>query len=238
MEGRVSQLAEALPKAWPASDLPGYRQHPRRFVTYSGFSYDELPPLPELPDEEFHWLQRESPKEKWSLRADDPTFRDRLREIERAANVELRHAFLTFLRSPGLQSRVRSCTACYLQLPDHVVATVGPEVGHLINFLSDQQWCLHWYLHVNRDGEECVLCSPDPYGFDPPEGEGDNEVAARSGPINPAEKKLVFCAPSFSEFMCRFWIENEIWFALSQDLPLNDMQRAYAEHYRSPASSE
>ena len=28
---------------------------------------------------------------------------------------------------------------------------------------------------------------------------------------------FAYCAPSFSEFLYRFWIENEIWFALEDD---------------------
>jgi hypothetical protein len=228
----MNRLAEVLPRAWPASDLPGYRGHPGRFATYSGFSYDELPPLPESPDEEFRWLERRPPREEWSLRGDESELQRRLGEIERASEVRLPRAFLTFFRSPELQSRIRSGTACYLQLPDHLVATVGSEYGHLIHFLSDQQWCLHWYLHINSGGEECILCSPNPYGFDPSEAGTDDETAQGSRPIDPAEEQIVFCAPSFSDFIYRFWIENEIWFTLTDNMPLNEMQRSYAEQYR------
>jgi hypothetical protein len=233
MEHPVNKLAEALPKAWPAPDLPGYRNHPRRFATYSIFSYGDLPPLQEASDDQFRWLAGESPKEEWSLRADGGELEKKLREITGETGITLPRGFGTFLLSPELQARIRSCTACYLELPDHIVLTGGAEDGHLIHFLSDQQWCLHWYLHVNPDGEECVLCSPHAYGFDS-EASGDlHESSSRPSPINLAEEEVFFCARSFGEFLYRFWIENETWFALTDGVPLTEMQRAYAGHYRS-----
>ena len=44
------------------------------------------------------------------------------------------------------------------------------------------------------------------------------------------------CAASFSEFLYRFWIENEIFFPLAGPdagrSPLTDEQRRYGEHFR------
>jgi len=45
---------------------------------------------------------------------------------------------------------------------------------------------------------------------------------------------FAYCAPSFSEFLYRFWIENEIWFALEDDAsrrPLNALELNYVRHY-------
>ena len=111
---------------------------------------------------------------------------------------------------------------CHWELPDFIVPTVGPEEGRLIHFLSDQQWCMHWSLYVSRDGQECVLCSTEAHGFD-----GDEP-----GAINPAESGAYFCAPSFSEFVYRFWIENEVWLALVGRQKLTKVQQAYVDHYR------
>ena len=36
---------------------------------------------------------------------------------------------------------------------------------------------------------------------------------------------------TFSEFLYRLWIENEIWFAEDEDRPLTSEQQRYAEHY-------
>src|SRR5258706_6874993 len=66
---------------------------------------------------------------------------------------------------PELQSRVRSCTDCYLDPGERIVETIGSIPGHLIHFLSDSQSCAHWYLHILSSGESSVLESPDLYCY-------------------------------------------------------------------------
>jgi hypothetical protein len=39
---------------------------------------------------------------------------------------------------------------------------------------------------------------------------------------------LNVCADTFAEFLCRFWIENKIFFALRDDRPLPPAAAAYA----------
>lgn len=229
MRKKLSTLLDALPKAWPFSELPGYRDHAEIFATYSGFSYEDLPPVGAAADGQLRWLEREPPKEEDSLGDADAETAQKLREIEAAADFTLPAPFVSFLRSPGLQSRVRSCTACFLELSDAIVPTVGAEEGRLIQFLSDQQGCLYWSLYVSRAGEECVLCSEASYGFD--DGFGG------LGPVNLAEEEVALCAPSFGEFLYRFWIENEIWFALTEGAALTEEQQAYVDHYRALRAS-
>jgi hypothetical protein len=48
-------------------------------------------------------------------------------------------AFHAFLNDGRLRTRVPSVTACYLELPDFVVAV---DDGVVIHFLSDQQWVI------------------------------------------------------------------------------------------------
>jgi hypothetical protein len=40
---------------------------------------------------------------------------------------------------------------------------------------------------------------------------------------------------SFEAFICRFWLENEIWFAEWQKTPMPVGGREYVEGYRSKA---
>ena len=103
----------------------------------------------------------------------------------------------------------------------------APE-GLLIHFLSDQQWVLHWLLYVGDDGTEAVIATGMPYGFD---GEAPSTLGGRPDPAE--ELVTIVCAETFNEFLYRFWIENEIWFALRDGEPLTAEQRRYAEHYRS-----
>ena len=101
--------------------------------------------------------------------------------------------------------------------------------GWLIHFLSDQQWVLHWLLFVGTDGSEAVLVTESPLGFEDERASTSVDEATLDGGV---------CASSFSEFLYRFWIENEIWFRVVEpdgdeppESPLSDEQRAYAAHY-------
>lgn len=98
--------------------------------------------------------------------------------------------------------------------------------GSLIHFLSDQQWVLHWLLFVGVDGSQAVVVTDVPFGF------ADDEKTHRL--FDPERREAQVCAESFSEFLYRFWIENEIWLRArdrKSEPPLTDEQRAYAEHY-------
>ena len=44
--------------------------------------------------------------------------------------------------------------------------------------------------------------------------------------------EFAYCAASFSEFLYRFWIENEIWYAVEYDKrPLEPLEVDYVNHY-------
>lgn len=109
-------------------------------------------------------------------------------------------------------------------MPDRIAPVAGPEKGWLIHFLSDQQWCLHWSLYLSAAGEECVVCTEEAYGFDDNDEDGS--------PLDLVKEGAAYCASSFSEFLYRFWIENEIYFKLNDKVPLTAKQKAYAGHYR------
>ena len=132
-------------------------------------------------------------------------------------NLEPSKSFRRFMTSPELQRRVRSCTACYLDPGQRVVETTGMIAGHLMHFLSDLQSFMHWYLHLAGGGWAAVLTSPNLYCYciDDPEWPGYPSVAHEQIDLRGLE--FFYCAPSFSEFLYRFWIENEIWFALVYD---------------------
>jgi hypothetical protein len=66
------------------------------------------------------------------------------------------------------------------------------------------------------------VCSPGFYGT-------AAELWQDAAP-NPAD--IVFAAESFEGFMCRFWLENEIWFAQWQKTPIPDVGLQYIEQYQ------
>ncbi len=227
----MRRITEVLPRGWWSIELPGYRDHPQ-MSTYSLFSYAHLPPIPEPLDDAFSWLEGE-PVEERNLAENTCAFESEfsLAEIAQVldqSSIQLPALFVTFAESVSLHRRIRSCTDCYLQLPDYPAKVhAGDDYGFLINFLSDSQWCLHWYLYLNPAGEHLVLVSPQAYGF-----RSDEEVALQQTVVNLEDEPIWICAPSLNEFIYRFWIENEIWYALAWDeRPLTEREQTYAEHY-------
>lgn len=223
----------SLPRAWWSTDLPGYREHPRPFATYSAFPYAELPAIERSLDPELNWLlqQPHVPGSLGQVDDHDPVperaaTKAELNALLHGTTIELPPAFKTFISEPEPRMRVRSATACYLDLAQFAVDVAGG--GSLIHFLSDQQWILHWLLYVGGDGSEAVLVSETPLGF-----EADERRFAR---FDPASDGASVCAGSFSEFLYRFWIDNEIYFRsvrnATDEAPLTDEQRRYAEHFR------
>lgn len=186
--------------------------------------FERLPALPFDLRGDFAWL-RSAPIQQENIGQDlEATNPDCLRRLQDAASrggVSLPAPFTTFLTSKALWSRVRSNTLCHLSVcPDLVPSPIGS--GFLVRFLADSQGCLFWYLHLSRDGSDhAVVSSPCFYGA--PDEAWDDEPADASG--------IAFCAESFEEFMGRFWLENEIWFACHGKTPLTDAAREYVASY-------
>lgn len=128
---------------------------------------------------------------------------------------------------------IRSATACYLDLGDFAAGT-SPTGGYLVHVLSDQQWCRHWLVYLDARGSEAVLTSTEPIGFDLPGGES---APPHIIPLRSYALDLHVCADTFAEFLYRFWIEDEIFFALYDDQPLPSAAASYAAQLPRPASS-
>jgi hypothetical protein len=61
-------------------------------------------------------------------------------------------------------------------------------------------------------------------------GTEDENEDWQEEPPDPGE--IVFSAESFEAFMCRFWLENEIWFAAHEETPMPAACQEYIEQYR------
>jgi hypothetical protein len=219
-----------LKTGWWSFALPGLRDHPYP-TTYSLFAYEDLPPIDAPTDETFQWLRLEPKHEQWSLaingypNAPNPDL-SQLPDLIAQAHVRLPPAFVNFMQIASLHEHIRSCTACFLELNDYVVRVTKPLDGVLLHFLSDQQYCLQWYLYASQSGDHCVVVSGETYGlqFKPDEERRDD--------VDLSKEEMWMCAPSFTDFIYRFWLENEIWFNLSDGKPLSPIQKDYLEHYR------
>ena len=137
-----------------------------------------------------------------------------------------------FAARPDLQRRIRSATLCYLDLADVAVPTTSD--GVLIHILSDQQWCLHWLISFDAEGH-AVVTSAAPIGFKLPEDWGDEQSEMRVPPTVPLDGSfdLQVCASSFAEFLQRYWIETELWYALSRGTAVPARAASYLDDLRS-----
>jgi hypothetical protein len=194
--------------------------------TYGRYEFDRLPPVSFEMRGDFAWLE-DAPSHDHNIgeemAAENAAALSDLRESSEHLALQLPEAFTKFMENPALQKRIRSNTDCYLDLcPELVQSPIGG--GYLVRFLADSQGCIFWYLYLTPDGSDhAVVSSPGFYGTEEEQWQDD--------PPDPNE--IVFSAESFEAFMCRFWLENEIWFAAWLKTPMPNVGREYIERYRS-----
>jgi len=225
----------SLPNRWIHIDLPGYRDHPEH-ATYSAFSFDELPSIPIELDDRCEWLLINATPLSYGLRRYERGLQPgTVSDLAAEARVKLPAVFERFMTLPELQERVRSCTDCYLDPGERIVETIGAIPGSLVHFLSDSQSCAHWYLHILPNGDSAVLESMDLYCYEVKNSDWMENPACRLEKIDITTQDFSYCATSFSEFLYRFWIENEIWFATYEKThrPLTALELLYVRHYES-----
>ena len=198
--------------------------------TYKAIPVELLPPLPNTKlDGSFAWLRAEpeSPHgldfgdddggdEKESIHVRLARIVDEAKKLRLVVPGEL----VRFIDDEGLHGRVSSCTSCYLDVPTKLVPLPDGQPGRLLRFMNDQQCCLLWYVHLQPDGGHQVVCAYPEFADDLT-GDSLEDVSR--------PKDLVVCAPSFEEFIQRFWIENTLWFTCNKGAPLSPDLQAYAD---------
>lgn len=218
-----------FPAYWLGTELEGAgleSVRPNVVGTYGRYEYDRLPPLPfEQLHGNFDWLSSAPPRRSnigLEKAIENAQALVALRQRSMALGLRLPAEFVKFMESPSLQERIRSNTDCFLDLcASPVRSPVGG--GYLIRFLSDSQGCIFWYLYLTEGGQDhAVVASPGFYGID--------DEQWLDGERDPTD--IVFSAESFEIFLCRFWLENEIWFASWKNTPMPEAGRVYIEQYR------
>ena len=208
-----------------ALDTIGLQEQRPLVGTYGRYAFASLPELPVPLDGDLAWLAGSRGHEYHigsDRAAEIPEKLSRLVEKCHAGGVSLPQSFLKLMRDADLQARIRSNTGCFLDVVDAPVPSpVG--AGALVRFLADSQGCISWYLYIPTGTlDHAIVSSPEFYD---PSGErlhdGEPDYAA-----------LVFSAESFEQFICRFWIENEIWFAGYEGTPISEEGRRYLDRYR------
>jgi hypothetical protein len=215
--------------AWLAFDLGEYRPCNG---TYCFYDLAKTPPLSaDLFKGNFDWLPEMSAEMKELMakyQQNEPDEVDNALQTilaqSQSLNLSLPPEFVKFMSSEDLQSQIPSCTACYFDLSSDITPSpLSNDDGYLIRFLNDQQDVLLWYLYIRPNGEHGVVVSPIP--FDKPEARKDltDEIILNN---------TFFCAESFEEFVYRFWLENEIWFAMEDEMAMNPTQQTYLDFYK------
>ncbi|MHB1561203.1 MAG: hypothetical protein ACYC61_27460 [Isosphaeraceae bacterium] len=183
----------------------------------------ELKELPHAINGSFAWLSDAPRHAEWAIgdrsAAKLPTQLASVTTSAARHGVTLPGEFVAFIGNPDLHARLRSVTACYLDVADRVLPFAD---GYLVRFLADQQGCAFWYLFLNRDGSDhCVVCSFEYFDAD----DSDDEGAELS------EAEFQFQAESFEAFLVRFWLENEIGFAEFDSTPPPDVAPRFLKLY-------
>jgi hypothetical protein len=193
--------------------------------TYGRYEFENLPRLPFELQGDFGWLasvRRQQQHIGQEKAVENQRAFSSLRESAAHLGVQLPASFMKFMQASALQERIRCNTDCFLDLCGEPIRSPIAD-GWLVRFLADSQGCVFWYVYLTADGSDhAVVSSP---GFFGTEAEQWQEQ-----PPNPDD--IAFCAESFEAFMCRFWLENEIWFAEMEKASMPEALREYIERYR------
>lgn len=197
--------------------------------TYSSVAYDWLPPLP-LADPSFTWLASVPDRDYDCTLDSDDNQLESLTAIETELGrlgFRLPEDFSTFIRKPSIHERIPSCTACFLELSDAVAPLPSFPGSYVVRFMNDSQCCVLWYLLFQPSLPVRVLASTyfiESDIFQAMEYMADEE---RLLDYSDVLQNSCICAESFSEFICRFGLENMIWFAIYEGKPLSPIEQEY-----------
>lgn len=223
-----------FPSGWWAISLENVGLQDQRpdVGTYGCYEHGNLPPLPVSLSGRFQWLL-DLPLLDFHVGTERLTQNQlalkKLVETCESTDIALPHAFIEFFSNLGWQARIRSNTDCFLDLASEPVRSpIGP--GKLVRFLADSQGCVFWYLYIpDGSAEHAVVSSPDLY---------DTELRVSVEEDQPDPSAIVFAEETFEAFLCRFTIENELWFSKYGGTPISQIGQEYLERYRASATDK
>lgn len=189
--------------------------------TYGFIPFEILPALPSIKfDGSLAWLP-ELPPRRCPLHYDEAYGAASLAsfpELQAQAGrmgLAIPELFARFVTTPNLYERIPSITGCFLEFSAGIVDDPSASRGGMLRFLNDSQGSVFWYLYMTPSGGDCVLASYEWHGGP------DDEPRA----LDPAQ--YFWCGPDFEHFLCRFWLEDEIWNHVTRNEPLPAEQQEY-----------
>jgi hypothetical protein len=206
-----------FPASWCSWELEGYR--PAEYM-WERYPYDTVPPLdPARFTGRFDWFD----ESQWP----DPDGQALVAELNRAlgaVGLGLPQDFVIFQTHQPLRHLLVEISDCWsgLSLAPKPLPSPVERGAYLLQFLSDQQDCVTWYLYL-RPGQTFVVHA---HGLEfEDDGVHTEEEQFRT---------IFWCAPSFEQFAYRFWVETriaELLYDGQEQLITGDL-REYLNHYR------
>jgi uncharacterized protein (TIGR02996 family) len=204
--------------------------------TYERFEYHDQPPLPvEQLDGTFAWLRASQPQSAYRHGPQWKAFCAEARRWGYFVPAE----FERFLTDPDLPARVKSCTDNYFErAPGPGAEDSAPlaewEDGLFVTFYADSQYCVLWGILLPREPGRYapILAGPPEALFPGIWGEAEEDDEAEEDEADDMGKP-VLAASQFEQFVFRWWLENEIWYATEWDetrRPLTPLEQAYVDH--------
>ncbi len=218
----------AIPRSWITA---GYSRLWGTKGTYSSVAYERLPSLPAV-DASFSWLASVPDRDYSStLDSDENKLQSlpRIQEELSRLGFALPEDFVTFLGRQDIHGRIPTCTNCYLELSESVTELPGFPGSYVVRFMNDSQCCVLWHLLFQPSSTVRVLASSfflERDIFDAMEYAADDDQPLA---YEDALSDACICAESFGEFICRFGIENMIWFATHDNETLSPVEQRYLD---------
>ena len=215
---------DGLPRQWITIALPGVGGANRPRSTYQSFS---KVPVVSVDLSQFQWLRdaREWPDSAMAVASPSAATNISLPALTALIGDTTPSELITFVSDPDLRRRLPSATDANFDLGEELRAVDG---GRLVHLVSDSQWVIHWSLYIGDDGEIAVVASDYPVGFRLSEDDRDYWSGVPGS--------YFVCALSFSEFIWRWWMDNEVFSLSFAGLPLTDAQLAYLDQYGEPGA--
>lgn len=207
--------------------------------TYCFVPYETLPSLDSKNfDGNFQWLIDLADEQKEQLLPEDQVKLtdnfNNLSALTKERNLKLPDSFVRFITTSHLRNRIESCTDCYFDLSNRLITSPAANDGYLIRFLNDSQNVLLWYLYLNDKNESCIVVAKPEFLDELENADFSYTDEAESETIDDViiPKDIFRCAPTFETFIYRVWIENSIWFALTDENSLIREQQEYMHKRR------
>ena len=168
--------------------------------------------FPECTETSFEWLNHKPSHSnhmglegKEKINTDLALLESACAELEITLPVD----FVTFMTSPNLWEKFRSTNAGFFDIGAKPVKCPVSD-GYLIPFISDQQYCHFYFLHVVSGKKEYEIVWADDLYYGAIYATPEECESAYATEFN--QSNIYLCNVNFANFMRCHYEEHETWF--------------------------